>query len=115
MENIVGYICSTPGAPSRVPPPALVGRPFCLPSPTGGRTPAPAQPPPDSASSCGPARVSPPSFPRCRARSWRPSTPQTRSPDAGARTQRALDEAACVATYAALGLPEEGEKVKGVP
>ena len=38
----------------------------------------------DSASSCGPARVSPPSFPRCRARSWRPSTPQTRSPDAGA-------------------------------
>ena len=81
MDNIVG---SPPGAPSRVPPLALAGRPFCLPSPTGGRTPAPAQPPPDSASSCGPARVSPPSFPRCRARSWRPSTPQTRSPDAGA-------------------------------
>ena len=27
----------------------------------------------------------------------------------------ALDEAACVAAYAALGLPGEGEKVKGVP
>ena len=72
------------GAPSRVPPPASAGRPFCLPSPTGGRTPTPAQPPPDSASSCGPTRVSPPSFPRCHAQSWRPSTPQTRSPDARA-------------------------------
>lgn len=84
MDNIVGYICSTPwGTVSRTTP-SLGWTPVLPAIPDGGRTPAPAQPPPDSASSCGPARVSPPSFPRCRARSWRPSTPQTRSPDAGA-------------------------------
>ena len=33
----------------------------------------------------------------------------------GRGLNEALDEAACVAAYAALGLPEEGEKVKGVP
>ena len=33
----------------------------------------------------------------------------------GRELSGALDEAACVAAYAALGLPGEGEKVKGVP
>lgn len=33
----------------------------------------------------------------------------------GRELNEALDEAAFITAYAALGLPEEGEKVKGVP
>ena len=33
----------------------------------------------------------------------------------GCGLNEALDEAAFITAYAALGLPEEGEKVKGVP
>ena len=33
----------------------------------------------------------------------------------GRELSGALDEAAFITAYAALGLPEEGEKVKGVP
>lgn len=85
MDNIVGYICSTPwGTVSRTTP-SLGWTPVLPAIPDGGRTPAPAQPPPDPHHCAAPATRFPTFFPKMpRAELAGRPTPQTRSPDAGA-------------------------------
>ena len=85
MDNIVGYICSTPwGTVSRTTP-SLGWTPVLPAIPDGWQDAGTGAAPTGFRIIVRPGTRFPTLFPKMpRARSWRPSTPQTRSPDAGA-------------------------------